>query len=50
MTRTEGKKERKKIGGDIEVIVAAVAKEGRNEKEKIMRDVEKQVAVKATEE
>lgn len=50
MTRTEGKKERKKIGRDIEVIVAAMAKEGRNEKEKIVRDVKKQVAVKATEE
>lgn len=50
MTRTEGKKERKKIERDIEGIVAAMTKGGRNEKEKIVRDVEKPVAMKATEE
>lgn len=50
MTRTEGKKERKKIGRDIEGIVAAMTEECRNEKEKIVRDVEKQVAVKTVEE
>lgn len=50
MTRTEGKKERKKIGRDIEGIVAAMTEEWRNEKEKIVRDVEKQVAVKTVEE
>lgn len=50
MTRTEGKKERKKIGRDREGIVAAMTEEWRNEKEKIVRDVEKQVAVKAMEE
>ena len=50
MTRTEGKKERKKIGRDIEGIVAAMTEELRNEKEKIVRDVEKQVAVKTVEE
>lgn len=48
--RTEGKKERKKIGRDIEEIAAAMTKEWRNEKEKIVRDVEKQVAVKTVEE
>lgn len=47
---TEGKKERKKIGRDIEGIVAAMREEWRNEKEKIARDVEKQVAMKAMEE
>lgn len=45
--RTEGKKERKKIGRDIE---AAMTEEERKEKEKIGRDVEEQLAVKTMEE